>query len=258
MTVFNKEYSRYYDLLYRDKDYAGEADFVERLIRAHHPTATSVLELGCGTGRHAELLVHRGFKLHGVDFSERMLHEAHARKSLLPADKASFLDFSYGDIREVRLGVCFDTVISLFHVMSYQTENADLNAAFATVRAHLAPGGIFIFDFWYGPAVLSEMPAVRIKRLNDDKIEVTRIAEPWMQPEKNCVTVNYEINIVRKKDGAFNRFNERHCMRYLFLPEISNLFERHNMQLVFSCEWMSGKAPGLNTWSLCTGGIVVK
>jgi SAM-dependent methyltransferase len=253
MTVFN-EYSRYYDLLYRDKDYPGEADFVASMIRAYHPSAASVLELGCGTGRHAELLAGRGFRLHGIDLSGGMLAEALGRRSQLPAELAAALDFTHGDVREIRLGTRFDAVISLFHVMNYQTSNSDLDAIFATAAAHLAPGGLFFFDFWYGPAVLAERPEVRIKRLNDTEIDVTRIAEPQLHQEENCVSVNYEINIVRMADGAFSRFSESHRMRYLFLPEINTLFERHGMDPVLFCEWMSGNAPGLGTWSVFAGG----
>ena len=38
--------------------------------------------------------------------------------------------------------------------MSYQTSNDDLNATFASARANLKQGGVFIFDCWYGPALL--------------------------------------------------------------------------------------------------------
>jgi hypothetical protein len=31
------DYARYYDLLYRDKDYAAEAEYVAGLIRKFHP-----------------------------------------------------------------------------------------------------------------------------------------------------------------------------------------------------------------------------
>lgn len=256
MTVFS-EYSRYYDLLYRDKDYAGEVEFVARMIRAHHPSAATVLELGCGTGRHAELLVQHGFTLQGVDFSEGMLMEAHRRKSQLTADLAASLEFSLGDVREIRLGTCFDVVISLFHVMSYQTSNADLDAVFSTAVAHLAPGGLLFFDFWYGPAVLTEHPVVRIKRLNDAEIDITRIAEPLLHTEDNCVTVNYEILISGKSDGSFRRLTESHRMRYIFFPEIHAIFERHGLHLVFSCEWMSGNDPSPDTWSVCVGARLV-
>jgi predicted TPR repeat methyltransferase len=47
------DYARYYDLLYRDKDYAAAAEYVAGLIRKFHPSARPILELGSGTGIHA-------------------------------------------------------------------------------------------------------------------------------------------------------------------------------------------------------------
>src|SRR4051812_48823482 len=134
MSVF-AAYSRYYDLLYRDKDYAAEARYVHELVQQHHPAARTMLDLGCGTGRHAQLLSQHGYALTGVDLSEEMLKVARAAS---PA-----LGFVQGDVRTVRLGKTFDVVASLFHVMSYQTTNADLCAALDTIREHLAPGGLF-------------------------------------------------------------------------------------------------------------------
>jgi hypothetical protein len=61
------KYALCYDLLYRDKDYAAEAGYAGRLIRSATPAARSVLEFGCGTGRHARLLCTMGFDVHGVD-----------------------------------------------------------------------------------------------------------------------------------------------------------------------------------------------
>ena len=57
-----RRYSAYYDLLYRDKDYAAEAEYVARLIRSTLPEARRILELGSGTGRHGCLLAAMGFE----------------------------------------------------------------------------------------------------------------------------------------------------------------------------------------------------
>jgi len=254
MTVF-ADYSRYYDLLYRDKDYATEADFVERLIRTHHPSASAILELGCGTGRHAELLARRGFKIHGVDLSEGMLADAERRR-LAMTENRDLLSFSSGDVRNVRLAERFDTVISLFHVASYMTEHADLDQFFTTAKAHLNPGGLFLFDFWYGPAVLHDSPSVRVKRLADEELEITRIAEPDMYPNENVVNVNYEMHVFNKRNQHFYKVNECHRMRYLFEPEIQLLFASHDMKPVFFTEWLTGMDPGFNTWYICAGGLL--
>jgi SAM-dependent methyltransferase len=231
-------YARYYDLLYRDKDYAAEAEYVASHIRNQTPNAKRILELGCGTGAHAEHLARMGYTIHGVDLSEAMLARAEARKAFLPPAVADRLSFSLGDVRTVRTGETYDAAISLFHVMSYQTTNADLEATFTTAAIHLKPGGLFLFDFWFGPAVLMQQPDVRIKRLEDDKIKVTRIAEPTMNVNENVVNVNYTVFIELKSSGEVEQVCETHKMRYLFLPELSYLADPEVWTDLKSQGWM--------------------
>src|SRR5258706_11290956 len=134
-------YARYYDLLYHDKDYAAEAAYVASNIRKLFPQATRILELGCGTGAHAEQLARLGFSVHGIDLSEIMLARAEVRKAALPANLAERLSFRHGDVRTVRTGEYYDAVISLFHVLSYQSTKADQDAMFETAFTHLYKGG---------------------------------------------------------------------------------------------------------------------
>ena len=253
MTVFG-HYAQYYDLLYRDKDYAGETEFVHRLLQRHAPGAKTIVELGCGTGVHAEHMSRMGYEVHGVDRSTEMLDRARSRLANLSEKQAARLMFFQDDIRTVRLATKADAVIALFHVMSYQARNDDLNAAFATARHHLAPGGILVFDCWYGPAVLSERPVIRVKRLEDNEINVTRIAEPVMRPNENLVDVNYHVIIRQKTSGNVEELREMHRMRYLFTPEIAMLLSSNHMELVWSEEWITGRVPGIDTWGVCFVG----
>lgn len=244
-------YARYYDLLYRDKDYAGEARFVHQLLQTHAPSTKTILDLGCGTGAHAALLAKEGYQeIHGVDLSTDMLLRAKDRLSQISPESALKLQFSQGDIRTIRLDQQFDAVISLFHVISYQTTNEDLQAAFATVKAHLKPGGVFIFDCWYGPAVLTERPAVRVKRLEDREIMVTRIAEPVMLPNDNLVDVNYQVFIKDKNSDAVDEIRENHRMRYWFRPEIENFLINSHLKLITCREWMTNRELGFETWGV--------
>jgi SAM-dependent methyltransferase len=241
-------YARYYDLLYQDKDYVAESEYVASHIRGHMSQAVSILELGCGTGAHAVHLARMGYIVHGVDMSDEMLARAEARKATLPADVAARLSFSLGDVRTVRTGEQFDVVLSLFHVMSYQTTNIDLAAMFETAAMHLIPGGLFIFDYWYGPAVLSQRPEVRVRRLGDSEISVTRIAEPKMFSDKNMVEVNYEVLIEDriKKEHAVTK--ESHEMRYLFQPEIEKYAEK-DFTIKKHCAWMKLIQPTICDWA---------
>lgn len=246
MNVFGN-YSRYYDLLYKDKDYGGEADYVHGLIRQFAPPAKTILNLGCGTGAHDVLLSGRGYDVTGIDMSEEMLARANAKLSVSSGAPSS-VRFRRGDIREIRLGTAFDVVISLFHVMSYQTRNSDFIAALATAKDHLRPDGVLIFDCWYGPAVLSDRPAVRVKRLEDDAVSIVRIAEPVMYPERNLVDVCYTVFITDKISGTTQVLNETHTMRYLFSPEIEFMLSCAGFKIIAGEEWMTKKTLGFDTW----------
>lgn len=243
-------YAHYYDLLYRDKDYNAEAEYVADLIHRFHPSAKSVLELGSGTGRHASLLAKKGFSIHGVERSREMLAESLAKDEKNNAGQGQ-LTFSPGDIRDIRLNKHFDAVIALFHVISYQTTNEDVFSAFKTARHHLKPGGIFIFDVWYGPAVLTQRPEVRIKRITDEKFEITRLAEPILHPNENRVDVNYHVFVRDLTTQAVVELKETHAMRYFFKPEIDLLAAHTGFQSQHTEEWLTGKEIGCDTWGVC-------
>lgn len=247
MSVFSA-YSRYYDLLYRDKDYQAEANYVANIIE-RHAGGRSVLELGCGTGSHAAHLAEMGYRVHGVDLSETMLAKAQERRTAVASEISARMTFELGDARSTRVGKKFDSVISLFHVMSYQTTNAEIEASFSTAAVHLEAGGIFLFDVWYGPAVLTERPEVRVKRLEDDAISVTRIAEPAIHANENVVDVKYQVWIEVKASGALEKVRETHRMRYFFKPELELMLAKSGFQLLTAEEWLTGRELDFTTWS---------
>ena len=239
----------YYDLLYEDKRYDDEAAFVARLIRDHAPRARSVLELGCGTGKHALALARQGFSLSGVDLSPRMVDRANARLSDASLPPGLKVNFETGDVRTARFDRTFDAVVSLFHVISYQVTNSDLIETIRTASSHLAAGGVFVFDCWYGPAVLTTRPEVRVKRCENSQLRVFRVAEPVMHHDRNVVDVQYTVWIEQPPSGAITRLSEVHPMRYLFYPEVEMMLAAGGLKIRHACEWMSGKVLDFSTWS---------
>lgn len=251
MSAF-EDYSRYYDLLYQDKDYRAEASYVISLIRQHCSTAIDVLEMGSGTGMHAVMLADAGFQVHGVDLSADMLKRAHERCRAQSAELQQRLDFALGDARTYRADRHFDAVVSLFHVFSYQTTNADLASAFQTAAIHLRPGGVLVCDYWYGPAVLTQRPEVRVKRMQGDDIEVTRIAEPTIHHARNVVDVCYEIVITHPGVDTVKVVREKHPMRYLFGPELELFARDAGFLLEASFAWMTPDPLSADSWSGCS------
>ena len=85
----------------------GEVDFIESEI--NHEKNCKILDVGCGTGRHAIELAKRGYSVTGVDLSEDMLNKA--RENAHSAGVQ--VDFQWGDARDLTFSEEFDLVIML-------------------------------------------------------------------------------------------------------------------------------------------------
>lgn len=237
-------YSKYYDLLYKDKDYNAEASYIVKLARKYKDNISKFLELGCGTGNHAAILCNQGFEVVGLERSAEMV-------SLAKQKGIQNFNPKVADITTFKVEDKFDVAVSLFHVISYLTNNEQLINCFKTVHQHLNDKGIFIFDVWYSPAVYMQRPETRVKRMSNDKIDVTRIAESVIHFNKNVVDVNYTIIIKDKATQIAETHQEKHPMRHFSIPEIELLAALTNFKLIQTEEFETGSTPSENTWGVC-------
>ncbi|MGA7983258.1 MAG: class I SAM-dependent methyltransferase [Chromatiaceae bacterium] len=235
-------YSRYYDLLYRDKDYAHEIAYIDALLQRHELIGPDLLEFSSGTGRHGRLLAERGYRVTGIERSAAMVAQATAVPGFVCRE---------GDICAVQLGRTFAAVLPLFHVVSYQVTNAAVQAVFARAAEHLAPGGLFAFDVWYSPAVYTQGPKVRIKRMAGEGVEITRLAEPLCLPNDNRVDVNYSLFVRDTLSGRVETLAETHPMRHFSLPELDLVGETAGFERLGTEEFLTGAAPSEAIWGLC-------
>jgi SAM-dependent methyltransferase len=242
-------YAKYYDLFYADKNYAGEVAFVVDVIRRHSSGARSFLDLGCGSGRHAVELVKAGFSVTGLDTSAEMIASGKERAASLPIELRDRLTLIRGDAVNHHPGQTYEAVVALFHVINYQTTNDALRGVFSSARKALAVDGVFVFDFWYGPAVLTEKPEIRIRRIETAETKLTRIGEPVHDVNRNVVDVNYTVIIVDAKSEQAQEIKETHSMRYLFLPEIALLAEETGFEVVEAGEWLTARELSARSWS---------
>lgn len=240
------DYAYYYNIFYGEKDYAGETSTVCNLISKYAGAdhARRILNIGCGTGRHDRELRRFGYRIYGIDLSEEMIEIA--RKQSGGADG---LSYEVSDARDFKTEDKFDIAVSLFHVMSYQNTNEDLKKAFKCVERALNEGGIFIFDAWYGPGVLTDRPAVRVKRVEDDNNFFVRIAEPVLYPNRNVVDVKYNVIVNEKSTGTSRTINEVHSMRYFFRPEIEEMLSETGMKLLGCLDCNTLQEPDFSTWT---------
>jgi SAM-dependent methyltransferase len=238
-----KLYSAYYDLLYQDKDYKSEAAYVHHHLRQLLPEAKQLLELGSGTGNHARYLCEYNYNITGVERSEEMIELA-KRKAIKCFHPV------LSDITNFELDHQYDAAVSLFHSMCYLTTNDQLLVSFKNVSKHLKAGGIFAFDFWYGPAVLYHLPVARTKYQQNEFIEVSRRGETTMDIKNNIAEVNYEIVVKDKKNGSYNTIREKHPMRYFSIPEIALIANETGFNAIGFEEFLTGNQPTLESWNI--------
>lgn len=227
MEVF-QDYAYYYNAFYQDKDYTTESLQIDTLLKRYGGGVRKIINYGCGTGRHDIELSKLGYDCTGIDMSPLMIDIAKENSRNVKGNIA----FSTADIRAYEPNEKFDAVISLFHVMSYQNSNHDILAAFRSARKALDAGGLFLFDLWYGPGVLSDQPAVRVKEVEDDKYKLIRIARPVMHDRENVVDVCYEVFVIDKASGNTKSINEVHHMRYFFRPELEFYLQQTGFELI--------------------------
>ena len=240
-TMFGPDYADAYDAIYRSKNYEAEVDLIERVLARHGLAGPRrLLDLGCGTGNHALPLARRGHSVVGVDRSPPMLAQARAKASA--ARPSCSVDFEESDIRELDLGRRFDAVLMMFTVLGYQTEDADLMAALATVRRHLEPGGLFIFDVWYGPAVLADRPGEREVSVSDGSSRITRKTGVMLEIPRHLCHVRFDLERVGA-EGRSGQWQEVHVVRYYFPEELKSALGQNQLSLLDLRSFSDDEAP---------------
>ena len=248
---FGSGYADIYDALYHDKNYVAEARFaleqIRKIVSAPDPR---ILDLGCGTGLHAVALAEQGIRVTGIDRSPDMLAAAERRRGSLPQNVQDRLEYRVGDIRAIDLGIRFDAVISLFHVLSYMADNRDLDAALTTVRRHLKSGGAFLCDFWNGPAVLQQPPRRRDKMVISNGRRILRRTHPDWDAARGVVHIKYDLEVTDLATGVCTHGSEQHVMRYLFLDKLRSQLALAGLEVVDCGEWLTHRPPSETTFGV--------
>ena len=226
-----EDYAPFYDSIYKDKDYLEECIFIRKIFDDFSSSRIkSILDLGCGTGSHAKYLAEMGYHVTGIDRSARMLKIA--------KDKTiKNTEFIQGDISNFDRNKKIDAVVAMFAVMSYLTVNEDIENTLKTVKNHLKPEGLFVFDVWFGPAVLTQKPTDRVKIIEQGDKKIIRYAHPVLDIVNHTVEVNYTVlEIARNK--VLTETKESHLMRFFFYQELKYFLEKNEFEVLKICPFM--------------------
>jgi SAM-dependent methyltransferase len=171
-------------------------------------------------------------------------------KSKLDRGNRGRVTLRRADIRKVRLKDRFDAVLVMFAVLGYQLTDVDVKEALQTVRYHLRPGGLFVFDVWHGPAVLAERPSQRVKVIRNKTERLIRVTSGELDEENDICTVSYELWHLKGKRVAAE-IRERHRMRYFFPDKLSRQLAAAGLEPIrFSAFPTLDVEPSEATWNV--------
>ena len=249
MSTFQSKYAGYYESVYAHKDYRTEVDIILEIQRKYAPDSKSILDFGCGTGKHDALLTQFGFEVTGLDRSDSMLKLA--RKRFLDND-SRFLHIDQAC--KIKDG-SIDMGVSLFDVVSYLTTDEDLNSFFELMKLKTQSSAPLIFDFWYLPAVINLKPETRKQVFSHDNQTITRITESSLDCDTSCVSAIHDFYISENKK-LVDHFSESHLMRCFSKNEMVRILSQYGYTLASFGTWSSLKQnPTLNDWSVLAVAI---
>lgn len=213
----------------RGKDVVATVAAVAAFVRASHPEARTLLEVGCGTGAALAAFVSGDFSGRGIEADLKLVALARSRVPELWVDPADPTAFD--------LGERFDVVVSLFGAPAYARVPARLDATLARIAAHLAPGGIAIVE-----------PSVSFAHFRPGIVDGVFVDEPNLKIARASVSkqmgkigiLDYHY-LVASLTGVERHF-ERHEIGLFGEPEYARAFA--DAGLSFARADISQTAPG--------------
>jgi SAM-dependent methyltransferase len=216
-----------------DVNYEAWIAYVKNICALNHSRPQTVLDLGCGTGAPALLLLKDGYSVIGVDGSLEMLRIA--RKKLADYDppliQSSFEDFYIK--RKV------DLAISLFDSLNNLIDEDSLQRAFVRVGQCVRANGLFVFD----------MNTIYGLRHMDDRDMYTKesngVYSIWKSKfDRRRALITLSVTIFASENGLYRRVDETHLERGYPLSTLKRLLLQSGFEKVLFFDHLMFRSPG--------------
>lgn len=212
-----------YELVYDDRDEEEAERLADLIARAVRPAPDAdILDVGTGRGRHALVLARRGYRVTGLDLSDRAIATARARAATegLAADRVTFVE---GDMRALPFRARFDGVTNLFTSFGYFSD-ADHQRAVRAMADALRPGGWLVQDFLNAPHVRAHL--VPESEETTEGVHVRQ--ERWIAEAAEGASVHKRITLT-PAEGAPRVYTER--VRLLTRADFARLYAAAGLRL---------------------------
>jgi SAM-dependent methyltransferase len=186
------DFAWFYDRYWNHQFHGIAFPILERIWLPRLPAGARILDVCCGTGYLAGLLIARGFRVSGIDASAPMI--AHARRN------APEGEFQVADARDFQVPGTFDAAVSTFDSLNHITSLQDLEAVFRNVAVAMAPGGWFAFDILLEEAYLTDWGEAFALVRDDHLLTITGATYDFRDRTASCT-----ITMFRLIDGVWRR-----------------------------------------------------
>jgi SAM-dependent methyltransferase len=207
--------STYYHKLYAHRDDAEAHRFIDALLaELQPPSNASIIDVGCGTGRHSKYLATKGFNVTGIDLAFSNIKQARQAESHL-------LTFHRHDMRIAFGNANFDYVFNFFTSFGYFNAKSEHSIVIRNMSKALVTGGMLVLD--YINAFHAAQNLVPLERRETDGIayNITRWAD-----ESH---IYKQIAIADPNMPGESEHTEK--IAKLTLEDFNTMFEAHGLRL---------------------------
>jgi SAM-dependent methyltransferase len=205
--IFTDFYSEVYDQIHLNKNYEYETLQIAGIIaNLQISKSSSILDFGCGTGKHLLGLNTIGYKVSGYDINANMLQKAKFR------NKASIFYSNYSEIPKA-----YTFCYSLFDVLSYQISEDSIDNFLTQVCGTILEPGWILLDGWHLPGLLQSPPTSRTRTFQYLSENFTR--EVLVSTNNNFKVTELCINIFNSENNSL-KLQETHFLRAFEPQEI--------------------------------------
>lgn len=232
-----KDYAKIFDIIYKDKQYQRECDFLERVFKRYFQgrRIRKILDIACGTGNHIISLAERGFDVAAQDISSDMLRIA-KRKCRNKNLKISFM--GRFPMQQFNHKNKFDAVIAMFSSIDYVLKLKEIKQTFINIRNCLRKKGLLVFDFWNKSHVEKSFTPYKRQVFRKGNEKVIRISKTSLDGEASVAKVHFICDyFVNKKRVA--RINELHRIKYYDISHMQKILKSCGFKVLGTFSFMS-------------------
>lgn len=224
--MFSKS-AQFYDALYQFKDYRQAVQMMHQLIQREKPGSKSLLDVGCGTGKHIVYLKDQ-YLVEGLDINPELL--------AIARERCPEIRFHEADMTRFSLGKQFDVVACLFSSIGYVQTKEKLEAAVKTMAAHLVPGGLLIIEPWIYPDKYWKDKLVA----NFTDLENLKISWMYIHDQEGMTSV-FDIQYLVGTREEISHFSEQHVMGLWTDKEYREAFSKAGVNVMYDEKGFFGR-----------------